>query len=157
MNGESEKDWESIVGEFILLCGEIELRLLQLYWNIRLNSLPYDEEMKFKSMVWKAKHIRSLMPDLDLSPETKKKIKLVINKTIKLSKARNLVAHNPLCMDYFYIENGTFKYAPKIRSLRNDENHISKPMLEKEIEEAKLLSGEFLKVMDIAGSEAVTR
>lgn len=159
MTEEIAEDWEPLVGRFILKCGNIELRLLQLYWNMRINALPYDDTIKTKGLVAKANYIRNLLDHkkLTLTEDTKTRIRKIISKTMNLADTRNLVAHNPLFLDFYSMGNGDFKHVSKIQSLRNNERHVSKEKLINEIEKAKDLEEEYYKLVDKSGMEASNR
>ncbi|MBT3065164.1 MAG: hypothetical protein KME68_20370 [Candidatus Thiodiazotropha sp. (ex Lucina pensylvanica)] len=146
-------DWEPYVGRLILACGDIELLLLQLYWNLTLHG-GYEEAIRLKGMGDKAKFIRSVVDNGYVNPNLVKRINCTLKKTIELAHKRNLVAHNPLFMDVYSDEHGNFKLVPSIRSLRNNDKHISFKELKKWNLTAMELTGELQILVVLAGDAA---
>ena len=145
-------EWEPIVGRLILVCGDIELLLLQLYWNLTLHG-GYDKAIKQKNgMGNKAKFIRPKVDNKFVSKPLRKRISSALEKTIELAHKRNLVAHNPLCMAVYSESEEDFK--PSIRSLRDNEKHISYAELAKLNERASKLSAELQELVIQAGHAA---
>ena len=124
MNEKNKQNWERNVGRFILETGVIELRLLQLYWNISLDG-SYDVAIKEYSFAKKIRQIRKEVKDTGISAPLKAEVLDVLKECSDLVKTRNLVAHNPLSMAVYLDGEGMPKYEPLIRSLRNEENHLT--------------------------------
>lgn len=141
MASEPRDQWEPLVGRLILTCGDIELRLLQLHWNLSIGG-SYNENLKNLGMGEKAKEILGQVQMKDLRPTQKKNIARVLSDTIKLAHSRNLVAHNPLYMDIYANAEGNFLLVPSIRSLRDSNKHIPLEGLALLVEEAKRIEAE---------------
>lgn len=152
MENSPRTEWEPLVGSLVLSCGDIELRLLQLYWNLTLHG-QYDEGVRCMGMGEKAKFIRGAVNSASLDTNLEKQIKLGLEKVIKLAHSRNLVAHNPLYMDIFSDEYGNFALAPSIRSLRDNKKHISFEGLKSLNEDAKDISRDLYEMV-LAVAEA---
>lgn len=151
---DSRETWELLVGRLVLNCGDIELRLLQLYWNLRLQG-NYDPKVLEKGMGDKAKMLLRIVSETESLPlKLKNELRRSLNRTIKLAHTRNLVAHNPLYLDIYSGADGSFVLAPHIRSLRNTDKHVSLDGLNDAIAEAKQLQedlwGAVVKVAEVA-------
>ncbi len=146
-------EWEPIVGKLILCCGDIELLLLQLYWNLTLHH-NYEEIITQKGLGDKAKFIRQIVDNRFVDKVLIKRINNALEKTIELAHTRNLVAHNPLYMDVYSDQKGNFELLPSIRSLRNNDKHISLVGLIKWNKKAIELSLELQELVMLAGDAA---
>jgi hypothetical protein len=146
-------EWEPLVGRLILACGNVELFLLQLYWNLMLHS-KYDESIKYKNMGAKAKFIRLAVNDDFVDAELRKRIERALDLVIELAHKRNLVAHSPLYMDVYSDDVGNFTLIPSIRSLRDNEKHISFEDLIELNEKVAELSNELQELIVLAAEAA---
>ncbi|MES9831141.1 MAG: hypothetical protein ABW139_02770 [Candidatus Thiodiazotropha sp. DIVDIV] len=124
MEGSPRETWEPLVGSLVLTCGDVELALLQIYWNLSLHG-QYEEKIRFLGLGEKAKFIREMIPELTLEKDLIRRVDHTLSESIQLAHQRNLVAHNPLYLDVYSDEKGNFTLVPTIRSLRDDEKHIS--------------------------------
>ncbi|MBN1664221.1 MAG: hypothetical protein JW943_11525 [Deltaproteobacteria bacterium] len=136
MNQNNKENWERNVGRFILETGAIELNLLQLYWNISLDG-SYDVAIKEESLPRKIRRVRKKVNVSDICLDLKKEVLDVLKRCSDLVHIRNLVAHNPLKMDFFLDDAGMPQYEPIIRSLRNGEIHLKEEDLNKAISAAQ--------------------
>lgn len=142
MASEPREQWAPLVGRLILSCGDVELRLLQLHWNLNIGG-AHDPDLKNQGMGEKAKAaLQDVEKKTTIKPELKRRLVRMLNRTIKLAHSRNLVAHNPLYMDVYADVQGNFVLVPSIRSLRNSEKHVSIEELAAVVEEARELEAE---------------
>lgn len=145
MTDDIREEWEPLVGRYILICGDIELALCQLYWNLMLGKTQKININK-KSFKEKAIEIRDILKNN--RSETLEKL---IERVITVTDKRNIIAHNPLYLDVYMNSDGGFNYIKTIRSLRDNSKHITIDNLSKEIEKAKLVSQELIEQVMNAG------
>lgn len=150
---EIRKQWEPLVGRLILSCGDIELKLLQLHWNLSLQE-GYTEELIHKGLGEKAKYLDRTLARKAIDVRLQKRVSNCLNRVIKLAKKRNLVAHNPLYMDLYSDAEGEFYSVPVIRSMRDLNIHIPLNELEQEILEAKNINTDLWSVICLLADEA---
>ncbi|MCG8093084.1 MAG: hypothetical protein JAZ17_05550 [Candidatus Thiodiazotropha endolucinida] len=153
MEENPRETWEPLVGRFVLTCGDVELALLQVYWNLSLHG-QYEEKIKLLGLGKKAKFIRERIPEFKLNKDLIKRVDNALSESIQLAHQRNLVAHNPLYLDVYSDEKGNFTLVPTIRSLRDDEKHISLEDLINLNTKASKLSSELQKmVIEVADAQ----
>ena len=155
LNPDPQSAWELLVGRLILLCGDIELQLLQLHWNLMCGGAAYDGSLKMQSPKEKAKRILKSLDASKCAPALKQEIRRLLSHAIQLGNTRNLIAHNPLSMNVYHDSNGSFGRQAKIRSLRHPEIHISKENLEATIIKASSLREQLYVVVSVVGESAI--
>lgn len=149
---EQRELWEGYIGRLILICGDIELHLLQLYWNLRLGE-GYDPSVKKLGFADKAKKLLSMVESWDENEaQFRKRARRVLNDAIKLARRRNLIAHNPLYMDIYTDGEAVFIAGPTIRSLRGSDEHISLDGLKQLIVEAKQIEEDLWGLVEEVGN-----
>lgn len=153
MSSKQREQWESLVGRFILICGDIELRLLQLHWNLNING-NYNPDLKNKGLGAKARKILKELEPITIDANLKKTVRRILNDVIKFTHTRNLVAHSPLSMDIFDDDEGAIIPPPVIRSLKNSEFHISFNELASKVDEGKSLNSKLFDILNDVGDAA---
>jgi hypothetical protein len=154
---QSREDWEELIGKFILVCGNIELRLIQIHWNLCIIDEVEINDFKEFGLGQKAIELRKTVKKRRLEQQIKKKIIRTLGATIEFSKYRNLVAHNPLSMDYYDDAKGRLLPPAIIYSLKNYEEHISYDELALKLDEAKAIEAELFSLVCEAGMVTINR
>lgn len=159
MTEELIKEWEILVGRLILKCGDIELKLLQLNWNMLLRTEVSGEIslMNTNGMATKAKRIIELCEKYSLDEPWKSKFKTLLNEIILLAQYRNLVAHNPLFMDVYLTDEGEIMSFPVIQSLRDNRKRINLDELVQHISSAQQICNQMTQIVRAAGDLASRR
>ena len=106
------EDWESNVGKLILKMAEIEFSILQLLWNLHLND-TYNDNYKNMSLSKKTNEAIKIVEKSNIRVMVKKELSNVLHRIQKVTKTRNIVAHNSISLD-FIIVNGTPEFDCKV-------------------------------------------
>jgi hypothetical protein len=153
VSSEARNKWENLIGQFILVCGDIELRLLQIHWNLRIIDQVKIKKISRLGLGMKAKELRKSIRKRNLEGKLKKKLIRVLSATIEFAKYRNLVAHNPLSMNYYDDDQGLLLPPPNIYSLMDNSKHISFDELYVKLDEAKAIEAELFTLVCEAGKQ----
>ncbi len=110
------EDWERMVGRLILKTGEIEFILSQLNWNLSIGENPDEFELpdKFSGRV---KRAIPIVENSFIDAPFKKEISRALHDCLKLSKIRNIVAHNSVYMEAYIDSPFAVKYKKVIGTL----------------------------------------
>lgn len=145
MDDTLREDWETLVGRFMLICGDLELALLQLHWNMHVERDDF-ESIRNAKFSDKVKKIHEALKACEMLPDLRGEIENLLSKISNLMSKRNLIAHNPLFLDVFEKED-RYTFERKICSLRDKNKHITLSRLEKEIKTAQDISNELFGVL----------
>ena len=100
----SENDWQTAVGMFLLSFGKLEWFTYHLL--VLLPTERIFDSVKSLSLSQRIKLIKDLLASKNLPEETNNKIVGVLAGAESLLEFRNTVAHNPLYMGYYDSEGG---------------------------------------------------
>lgn len=157
MPSETRDQWESLIGRFILVCGNIELRLLQIHWNLSIIDQVKIKKIKKFGLANKARELLKTIDKRRLEIKLKERLNRILNATIEFAEYRNLVAHNPLSMSYYDDPQGRMLPPPIIISLRDNKEHISFKNLHSKLDEAKVIEAELYSLVCESGRPAINR
>lgn len=91
----NRKEWEIGVGKFMLAAGVIELRMLQLLWNLAIPH-EYDRGWVRLSFSRKIYVIKGLVKKSELHKELEESIHELLFELKRIMEVRNIIAHNPI-------------------------------------------------------------
>lgn len=139
---EARNKWGRLVGRFILAFGDIES-----ITYLCIAKIPSERIFESASKLFFGKRVELILELLQSKKEvtgrTRELLSTALNKSVKLSIKRNILAHSPIYMNIYEQEHtGELDFQEVIMSLRNQEESITYQELETLVEQAEALSME---------------
>lgn len=135
-------EWAAAIGRAFIAFGSIE----QVTVNC-VREIPRDRIQRSTSklnLIPRIDLILELLEAYDGEPFSLLAAKLSLAK--QMVKTRNLIAHNPLVLDVYENSAGDFLFqAPVVRSLRNEQHHITLSELQQFAADADTLASELYR------------
>lgn len=139
------EDWERGIGRFILAAGVVELRMLQLMWNI---SIPHDHDEAWIKLDFsrKIRKVKELANKSKLPKDLDSRLRYALGETKSVMNIRNIIAHNPLSATVAFDRAG-WKSDLRLQVLRNSEKTFSFKDLSEAIERVERLDEKLLDIV----------
>lgn len=137
--------WEKGIGRFMLAAGVVELRMIQLMWNI---SIPHEHDKGWITLNFsrKIKKVKELANQSELPEYLSSRLRSVLGETKAVMDIRNIIAHNPLSATSAFEKFG-WKSELRLQVLRNSEESFSFEDLSDAIKRVERLDEELMDLV----------
>ncbi|MBQ0755235.1 MAG: hypothetical protein KBT87_08230 [Gammaproteobacteria bacterium] len=137
--------WENGIGRFMLAAGVVELRMIQLMWNI---AIPHSHEDVWIKLDFgrKIQKVKELVKASNIPSPLDVRLRLILGEAKQVMQLRNIVAHSPLSACIAFSEQGMDSEL-RLRVLRNTEKTFSFDDLNDAIRRVETLDEDLLSVV----------